>query len=163
MARLCSKWPDVALKYAVLLDAAGWSSDRIADYLSMPVERVEAILDPRSPERSDDLPEGFDRKIYSATVEHVIETRLLLAYQSAARECTTEGFGNLERDLADRARQHEFLRDAAIEGGAVDLISAAMSDNMPFLLSLLHCATKTLVWPLANVPSSRWPKCSGRH
>jgi hypothetical protein len=129
--RFCQRWWDQRARLTVMLAAAGWDVDRIADFLGRPPEDIEAILDPRLPVRFDTemngqwmFSEGTGQaqiqrmaEYYADNVTYRIEQWLEEACRRARWTCKWEGFGHVAPILEAQGRQHVRRWKAAKQRG----------------------------------------------
>ena len=92
--RLFVDW-DMRAAYVLLLDAAGWTSAKIAEALGVSIDQVAAILNPRPPRyHFGDFPEIF-KLSYVAAVSSWIGWHLERAYSKAVFFAARDGFSHL--------------------------------------------------------------------
>ena len=109
----CALWWDCLARYVVVLDAAGWGPQRIAEFLGVSLEDdVQPILNPRPPVREvadftavSAKPELL-AKAYREVMGHFIHLWLEESYAMAASTADAEGFPELKAKLAERRLYH---------------------------------------------------------
>ena len=141
--RSCALWWDCLAIFTMMLDAAGWESDKIADLLGRPAEDIEAILNPILPVRGREFTVwenggcllGTDEPgeqaqvaaYYADSVEIIVAGWLERACSSAVIRCKIDGFDNVEPILRDRERRYRRQREAAERRGG-DTLAFLTSD-----------------------------------
>ena len=125
--QLVELWWDQRAKYTLILTADGWGPERIAEYMGVPVEKIDSILDPRPrPLRWDDF--GADRewqarceRWYCNMVDLRINGLLLTACGRAVDAAQMEGFSpQVIADLQAKERDLERRRDRLQRGDHID-------------------------------------------
>lgn len=157
--RAFHEWPDQRVSTVLMLDAAGWTTDRIAEFTGQPPNHVTAILDPQPPTRFGHRDEGA-RQIwetsvshdeamvaYKAMVDHRMFGSLRAGYWSAAANCELEGFGSVRPILEAGERRYRLRQQAARErASALDEFEDEQYENVAhtrrFLLLLRYAATR---------------------
>ena len=101
--KMCGLWWDQLHKWAVMLDVAGWTVERIADWLDMPERDVRLALDPEYPRRFETAEDGGDfpqeaRGVYAAYRESYAACWRWSAFSSA--RYYVQKFGGWPAELA---------------------------------------------------------------
>lgn len=105
LVELVENWWDQRAPLALILDAAGWSVQEIAEKFKQPVDNISAIIDPQPHEfgggTEDGPPEGW-----SKAVSAEISSMLASQYKRASEMAPREGYPEVEQELKTLSHYH---------------------------------------------------------
>lgn len=107
LADVVQNWWDQRAPLALILDAAGWSVEDIAEKFKQPVENISAIIDPtphqfRANDSESAPPVNWDR-----AVDGEISYMLSEQYKRAAEKAPAEGYPGVVQHLQVLAKHHK--------------------------------------------------------
>jgi hypothetical protein len=177
---LSEKWWDILATAVVLMDAADWTPEDMADFMGMPVRDVQLVLQPDPPMRFD-TPHNGDgivplngtpgcwkraqrmHRLYRDTTDAIVARILWTVYLQAAYHAKRQGNLDLAGRLENMSRHH--AKRAARLQEAEDVM--LRGEDQEDIGCLWQCAFSDARAALGIEPpepylSSLWEKATGR-